>query len=154
VADQNLDWRGAAIAVLAPFLGSSAQAEPAARTAPLADQAVALYNRGVAEEQKGAYDSAIADFTQAIGLEAAFADAYESRAVAYDQKGLYDLAIADYSRALKLKPDSAETYFNRGAAYEHRRLYQKALADYRMSLKLDPALQPSKEGVARLEGRR
>ncbi len=85
----------------------------------------AFASRGVAYDQKGLYDRAIADYTHAI-------------------------AAADPSGApAKL----AETYFNRGAAYEHRRLYRQAVADYRAALELDPSLQPPKDGLKRLDGK-
>ena len=53
------------------------------------------YNRGVAYFQKGEYDQAIAEFTEAIRLDPTDTQAYVNRGVAYDEKGEYDKAIGE-----------------------------------------------------------
>src|ERR1700716_3906688 len=97
--------------------------------------AEAFNNRGVAYRLKGDHERAIADYGQAIRLNARFAAAYNNRGVAYDAKGEYDRAIADYEQALKLKP-SAEGYFNRGNAHLAKRDYDHAIDDYDQAIKL------------------
>ena len=78
--------------------------------------AEAFNNRGVGYRLKGDHDRAIADYAQAIKLNAKFAAAFNNRGVAYDKKGEFDRAIQDYDQAIKLKP-AAEAHFNRGNAY-------------------------------------
>ena len=92
-------------------------------------------NRGVAYRLKGDHDRAIADYAQAIRLNAKFAAAYNNRGVAYDHKGDYDRAIQDYDQAIKLKP-SAEAHFNRGNAYLGKTQYASAIDDYNQAIKL------------------
>jgi tetratricopeptide (TPR) repeat protein len=116
------------------------------------DQISAEFSRGVADEQAGRYDLAIAELTRVLVAKPDDALAYEARGVAEDQKGFYDRAIADYTRAIALGAATAATYFNRGAAYEHRRTYRKALADYKAALAIDPGLQNAIDGVKRLGG--
>ena len=92
-------------------------------------------NRGVAYRLKGDHERDIADYGQAIRLNARFAAAYNNRGVAYDARGEYDRAITDYEQALKLKP-SAEGYFNRGNAHLAKRDYDHAIDDYNQAIKL------------------
>ncbi len=63
------------------------------------------YNRGVAYGDKGDYDRAIADYTQAIKLDPKHAYAYYNRGVAYKNLGQTNRAIQEYRRALELDPD-------------------------------------------------
>jgi len=85
--------------------------------------AEAFNNRGVGYRLKGDYDRAVADYNQAIKLNAKFASAYNNRGVAYDKKGEYDRAILDYDQAIKLRP-SAEGH------------YDRAIDDYNQAIKL------------------
>lgn len=99
--------------------------------------AEAFNTRGIGYRLKGEYDRAIADYNQAIRINAKFATVYNNRAIAYDTKGDYDRAIADYEQAIKLKP-SAETYFNRGNAHLGKSHYDRAIDDYNQAIKLKP----------------
>jgi tetratricopeptide (TPR) repeat protein len=100
------------------------------------DKLAEVFNhRGVAYRLKGDHDRAIADYAQAIRLNAKFAAAYNNRGVAYDHKGDYDRAIADYDQAIKLKP-SAEIHFNRGNAYLGKTQYASAIDDFNQAIKL------------------
>jgi tetratricopeptide (TPR) repeat protein len=71
---------------------------------------VAAYNRGgIAYDDKGEHDRAIADFDEAIRLDPKSAFAYNNRGGAYASKGDYARAIADYDQALTLDPSLAAT---------------------------------------------
>jgi tetratricopeptide (TPR) repeat protein len=104
--------------------------------------AEAFNNRGGAYRLKGDYDRAIADYAQAIKLNAKFAAAFVNRGVAYDKKGDYDRAIQDYDQAIKLKP-STEAYFNRGNAYLGKSQYASAIDDYNQAIKLKADFGPA-----------
>src|SRR6266700_6026475 len=95
----------------------------------------AFNNRAIGYRLKGEYDRAIADYNQAIKLNAKFAAAYNNRGVAYDKKGEYDRAILDYDQAIKFRP-SAEGYFNRGNAQLGKAHYDRAIDDYNQAIKL------------------
>jgi S1-C subfamily serine protease len=56
--------------------------------------------RGSAYHQKGEYDLAIADFTDAIHLNPIDGDAYYDRGEAYDDKHDYERAISDFNTAI------------------------------------------------------
>ncbi len=69
-------------------------------------RAIAYNNRGIAYQEKGEVDRAIADFTTAIKFNPNDAEAYNNRSTAYVYKGDYDRAIADYRKALAIDPSN------------------------------------------------
>src|ERR1700704_4530674 len=82
-----------------PSPGQRSEAWPAVITGghDKADKpAEAFNNRGVAYRLRSDYDRAIADYAQAIKLNAKFVAAFVNRGVAYDKKGDFDRAIQDY----------------------------------------------------------
>ena len=104
-----------------------------------AGQAAAYDNRSTAYTNKGLYDQAIADETQALALNPNDpANANYNRGLAYEHKGLYDQAIADATRAIAFKPDYAAAYDARAYAYLNKGLYDQAIADETQSLASNP----------------
>jgi tetratricopeptide (TPR) repeat protein len=95
------------------------------------ERAVRLHNRG-------RYDRAIADYTEAIRLDPKFARAYVNRAIAYNAKGDRDTAIADSDEALRLDPRSAAAYNERGAAHSAKGDPGRAIADYTRAIQNEP----------------
>ncbi len=102
------------------------------------DTANARAWRGFAYYGKGDYDRAIADYDQAISLDAKSVYAYNGRGNASQGKGDYDRAIADYDQAISLDPKDAHSYDNRGSAYNSKGEYDRAIADYDQAIRLDP----------------
>jgi tetratricopeptide (TPR) repeat protein len=68
------------------------------------DNAVQLFNRGVAHFGLERYDRAIADYTAAIGLDGTMASAFINRAVAYGALGRLDDAERDLEKVKDLDP--------------------------------------------------
>jgi tetratricopeptide (TPR) repeat protein len=97
------------------------------------------YDKGVKAVNRGDYDLAIAELSEAIRLDTNYADAYFERGMSYDEKREYDRAIADYSEAIRLKPDdNFLVYEFRGDAYARKGDFDKAIADYSDSIRLKP----------------
>src|SRR6266436_4669198 len=112
-----------------------------AESAP--NRAHAYGSRGAAYYDKSDFDNAIADFSEAVKIDANvvpayFALAYSRRGLAAAEKKDYNQAIADYSEAIKLSPTSIEVYKDRGVAYGNKNDYDRAIADYSQAIKLDP----------------
>ena len=102
------------------------------------NDAEAYNNRGNAYYEKGDYDRAIAEYTEAIRLDPNFAEAYNNRGSVYGVKGDLDRAISDFSQAIRLNPNYAEAYNNRGMAYYGKRDYVKTAEDWAATLRIDP----------------
>jgi tetratricopeptide (TPR) repeat protein len=68
------------------------------------------FDRGNAALERKDYDTAIAEFTEAIRLDPQADDAYHNRAHAYAEKREYAKAIADYNEAIRLNPDDPASY--------------------------------------------
>src|SRR6185295_14536511 len=79
--------------------------------------AVAFMNRGNALDDKGEFERAIADYSQAVRLDPKYTRAFSNRGRLYLNKGNYDSAIADFSRTVKLDPKHADAFNNRGRSY-------------------------------------
>ena len=76
----------------------------------------AYFSRGDANYAKGAYDRAIADFSEAIRVQPDDAAAFFLRGVSCYAKGDYDCAIADQSEAIRFIPGFTRAYSNRALA--------------------------------------
>jgi tetratricopeptide (TPR) repeat protein len=103
------------------------------------DLAAVLASRGVAYDNKGQTDAAIADFTAALELKPDFGDAYIDRGLSWTKKHEYDRAIAEFTQASNVDPAHAFIALNdRGNAYDEKGDFEKAIADYSGSIRLRP----------------
>jgi tetratricopeptide (TPR) repeat protein len=75
--------------------------------APLPD-ADAYYNRGYSYAEKGEFDQAIADYTEAVMLNPVDDKAYYDRGNAWLKKGDSVRARADWEEALRINPGNAD----------------------------------------------
>lgn len=95
--------------------------------------------RGEDSASSHEYDRAITDYTAAIELKPAYAEAYNDRGFARYLKGDFDRAIADYTRAIELRPDYAQAYNSRGVIYMGGGYGRaKAVADFDRAIALKP----------------
>jgi tetratricopeptide (TPR) repeat protein len=127
----------------------------------------AFLDRGITLASQGEYESAIADFTEAIKLNPALSAAYLlrgravyasvsdviniaenfervgvyfffGRQISKEQTQAYDRAIADFTEALRLDGNNAVIYLNRGEAYIQKADYDKAIADLNQAIRHNP----------------
>ena len=91
------------------------------------DLAIAHYNQGNAYLDKGALDSAIADYNEAIRLNPKDAMAYSNRGDAYALKSDYGRATADYDQAIGLNPNLTQVIQKRENANASARKYREVL---------------------------
>src|SRR5438552_1415659 len=70
-------------------------------------RAAALTFRAIAWRAKGDVKRAVGDLTEAVGLDASFAPAYEVRGDLLRDNDQCDLAIPEYDQVIKLNPERA-----------------------------------------------
>jgi tetratricopeptide (TPR) repeat protein len=83
------------------------------------------------------YDSALAEYTNAVSLDSSRVDALTNRGVIRDNHGDHAAALEDYTRAIRIKPSYADAYSKRAATYKALGRFNDALADYTAAIKLD-----------------
>jgi tetratricopeptide (TPR) repeat protein len=108
------------IAALAPSSGVADPSEPAIelrRQPPAAASAESEYNRGIRARIAGDWTAAEAAFRRAIGLRAAFPDAWNELGFALRSQGRYPESLAAYDQALRLRPDFPQALEYLGEAY-------------------------------------
>jgi tetratricopeptide (TPR) repeat protein len=96
----------------------------------------ALDVQGLDQFKKGAYDAAVATYTQIIQRKPKDADAYFNRGLAYKNVGRTEQALSDYQAAIELDPAHRKAYFDRANILYHQGRYRDAIRDYFKSLRL------------------
>ena len=84
------------------------------------------------------YGLAVADFSEAIRLDAENADVWKDRGLAHYQQGEDDLAYDDFSKAIELRPDFANAYCNRAWVWRRRGDHGNAIIDFSQAITLKP----------------
>jgi hypothetical protein len=82
-------------------------------TQPEPKDAAGFVARGFTWMDKGEYDKAIADFTEATKLDPKHANAYANRGYCHEQKRDFDKAISDYTEVIEFHPKSPVGWTNR-----------------------------------------
>lgn len=104
------------------------------------ERARIFYEEGLDEQDQGKHEDAVESFTDAIGYNPNYADAYAARAWSwlqmvdmekppYPTRMLVDKAFSDYTAAVSANPTHADSYFNRAMIFASRARYQDAIAD-------------------------
>jgi len=97
-----------------------------------------FYERGMEHFERGNFEQAIADLSQAILQESKNENLYIIRGIAYLYQGNYDRALIDFTQAINLNPFNSLGYFNRSMAYSINGDQDKALEDIEKALFLVP----------------
>jgi len=98
----------------------------------------AFLDRGIMFLNRGDYDMAISDFTEAIKLNPNMSAAYTWRGFTYYMEKDYDRSIADHSQAIRLNPNDAKEYGIRGNVYLRKSDYDRAFSDFNQAIQIDP----------------
>lgn len=113
----------------------------------------AFNQRGIAEFKLGHMERAIADFNDALRIDANNGEALNNRAWTYYKANRARAGLEDANRAVKLLSDRAFVWDTRAHIHEALGDSAAALHDYRKALSLDANITTSKEGLARLEAK-
>ena len=79
--------------------------------------AVAFDNRGAEYGDKGDYDRAISDFSEAVRIDPKYALAWQHRGAALLRRNEVDRAIADLTQSIRLDANNLNALNDRGMAY-------------------------------------
>ena len=99
---------------------------------------MAHYNLGIALNDRGKTDEAIAQYQQAIELRPRYAEAHYNLARLLAQKGQLDDAVTHYEKALEINPADAEAQNNLGVTLFGSGRVDEAIAHYQEALKIRP----------------
>ncbi len=86
------------------------------------------FDAGVAANNAGNYDEAIAKFNDAIGISPKCSDCYYNIGVIYSQRKDYDKAEETFKKAIEIKPDYADAYNGLANVYNAERKFDEAAA--------------------------
>lgn len=119
-----------------------------------ASSSEAFNQRGIAHFALSDFKQAIADFSDALRLDPDNGEALNNRAWTYFNHNLPYEGLEDANRAVELLGDRAFVWDTRGHINESLGNRQAALNDYRKALSINPALESSRDGLARLGNRK
>lgn len=95
------------------------------KTEPTKNRSIALYQRGRVYQFKRDYDRAIADYSEAIKLNAKYSEALYFRGSAYNQQGDYDRALADLNQTIALAPTNNDAVKLRDSVQDKLKHYEQ-----------------------------
>jgi tetratricopeptide (TPR) repeat protein len=98
----------------------------------------ALHLLGMAINQLGQSEAAIAYISEALRLRPEFAEAHNTLGNVFNKLGRNEEAAASYRRALGVKADYAEAHSNLGVALKTLGKTDEAIASYQQAIRLKP----------------
>ena len=99
---------------------------------------VQYHQRAHEAHQRGEYDSAIADYSEAIRINPNEANIYYNRGTANFYIAQYESAIDDFDEAIRINPNDERFYNNRGLAKRHLGQYESAVDDFDEAIRINP----------------
>jgi len=115
--------------------------------------ALAYYRRAFAQQARGDYKEAIADYTKMLEIVPECAEAFANRAyVLAMQQRDFDKALEDWSSALNINPKMKTVFNDRGYLRLRQGDVERALADFDRAVESDPnyGLAYNNRGIARV----
>ena len=106
--------------------------------------------RGMVHYDKGNWDKAISDYSEAIRLDTSNGEAFNNRAWTYYRTGRSDKALSDADAAVRLLSKQAYVWDTRAHIHAALGNREAAISDFRAALAIDPGNAESKAGLAKL----
>ncbi|MDB5811340.1 MAG: repeat protein [Betaproteobacteria bacterium] len=102
------------------------------------NQLEVLFNLGMLEAQRGAFDESIRLIGRILAINPDSLDALMARGSLLAGLNRYDEALVDYDRVVTLAPENAAAWFNHGNLRRLLKHYEEALVSYERSLAQAP----------------
>jgi tetratricopeptide (TPR) repeat protein len=99
---------------------------------------MAHYNLGIALNDRGDTDGAVAHYRQAVELRPGYAEAHYNLGRLLAQKGQLDEAVAHYEKVLEINPADTEARNNLGVTLSASGRLDEAIAQYQKALAIRP----------------
>ncbi len=112
------------------------------------ESAAVYLNLGVALQDAGAIDEALAALERATALEPTFAPAYNNLGNVLARKGRREEAEAAFREALRLRPDLHEAHYNLGSTLWDLGRQDEALRAFQAALAVKPDFAPAYAALA------
>ena len=100
----------------------------------------ALMEKGAEQMQAGAFDEAIATYSEVIKRKPAFAEGWNKRATVYFLAGDFKRSLADCDQVMKRNPNHFGALSGYGQIYFQLEQYGKSIDDWKRALKANPNL--------------
>lgn len=95
-------------------------------------------------------DDAADEFSRAIALTPALAEAHVGLSAVYGKQKKFDEALKELDQAQALDPSISQIYVNRGGVYETQGNNVAAVKAYQRALQLDPSNRAAREALRRI----
>jgi tetratricopeptide (TPR) repeat protein/serine/threonine protein kinase len=102
------------------------------------DCAVARNNLGIALENQGQYDEAIACYRKAMALDRKYSAPHNSLGNLYFDQKDFEKARVCYLKALELDPNNTQALNNLGIVHTRQKKFDDAIASYSKAIELNP----------------
>jgi lipoprotein NlpI len=99
---------------------------------------LAYNNRGIAFEDQGRFNDALADFNKALTMNPSYVNAYYNRGKTLDAMGERDAAIADYNKVLDLNPRNYFACNNLGVLFGKAGSFRIAMEYFNRAITINP----------------
>ena len=99
-----------------------------------------LSNKGVALNNLGRTEEALACFDESLDINSRIAGVWNNKGSALVNLGRADEALACYNKALDINPRDAEAWYNKGNALDNLGRSEEALACYDEALNINPRI--------------
>lgn len=91
---------------------------------------LSYYNRAMAYQDKGDFDSAILDYSRVVEVNPEYTAAYINKGILFGRLGNFNAAIENFNKAIAMDPSDTEAYYNRGIAYKQLNYNDLAQKDF------------------------
>jgi tetratricopeptide (TPR) repeat protein len=106
--------------------------------------------RGTVYYDKGSWEQAISDYSEAIRLDATNGEAFNNRAWTYYRTGRSEKALTDADAAVRLLGKQSYVWDTRGHIHAALGNREAAISDFRAALAIDPNSADSQAGLSKL----